>query len=161
MQPQPIVGEGHQAHGGWEVVLTNWCSGSLISAVQVHSIPKHGAMINKIQDAGEVAEDDLAKEFNTADGVTWWGGVMGLETYSACLGCKKKVSWKRSKCTSAARSSALTIATSNFVQSLCSVQVKSIWHWSLQQKCNWHHIARGNWPGKSLQISFLVPPKRP
>lgn len=31
-------------------------------------------MINKIQDAGEVAEDDLAKEFNTADGVTWWGG---------------------------------------------------------------------------------------
>lgn len=76
-------------------------------------------MITKIQDVGEVAEDDLAKEFTTAD-----GGVMGLETYSACLDCKKKVNWKRSKCTSAARSSALTIATS--VQSSCSVQVKSI-----------------------------------
>lgn len=69
---------------------------------------------SQLEDVGEVAEDDLAKEFTTADGLV--GGVMGLETYSARLGCKKKVNWKRSKCTSAAWSSALTIATSNCVQ---------------------------------------------
>ncbi len=54
------------------------------------TIPKQGASVCKIQDIGQVVDNDTPEDATTIQGAEFIG-VAALDSYSACLACKSKV----------------------------------------------------------------------